>query len=247
MNATTRPYADRQDGVDGSADLGTIILDMDGTLLDLHFDDQVWNYALPARLAERHGYSLATAKTRVIETLNAARGTLSWYCLDHWSREFGLSLHLLEDELAQLVGVRAGTAEFLNFCHTDRRRCILATNAHPASLARKLRRTELERYFDIVVSAHELGVLKEDPRFWVRLAAAAQIEPGATLFVDDNAAVLSTARRFGIRHVFGIRYPSSSGGVRSYESFASVNELTELIPWLRSREFYSLRTFEQRV
>ena len=35
----------------------TIVLDMDGTLLDLSFDNILWNELLPRRYGEKHGLS----------------------------------------------------------------------------------------------------------------------------------------------------------------------------------------------
>lgn len=40
--------------IDWSA-IDTVLLDMDGTLLDLHFDNHFWQHHLPLRFAERHG------------------------------------------------------------------------------------------------------------------------------------------------------------------------------------------------
>lgn len=215
-------------------DRPTIILDMDGTLLDLNFDDQVWNHALPRALSQRDGCSPDAARARVAATIGEARGTLPWYCLDHWERVFGISVHALEVELAHFIGVRAGTRDFLSFLRQQGHRAILATNAHPASLARKMARTGLAGYFDHLVSAHTYGAAKEDRAFWSRLVAEHDIVPACAVFVDDNPAVLTSARRFGIRHVFGVRTPSSTGLTRHFEQFASVDSLAELIPWLES-------------
>ncbi|MGE0373039.1 MAG: GMP/IMP nucleotidase [Gammaproteobacteria bacterium] len=213
----------------------TVVLDMDGTLLDLNFDDQVWNHALPAALAARDRCALDTARARVAEKLGSARGTLPWYCLDHWEREFGISVHDLEVEMAHFIDVRTGTREFLEFLRDKRVRAVLATNAHPASLARKMVRTGLGGYFDALVSAHTLGAAKEDPAFWRRLSALHAVVPEASIFVDDNQAVLDTARRCGVRHVFGVRTPSSRGESKHFENYASIDSLAELIPWLARR------------
>ena len=126
-----------------SAHIETVLLDMDGTLLDLHFDDQVWNYTLTARLAVVHGESVIAARARVAATLGDVRGSLNWYCLDHWTATFGISIHALEEELAHLVAIRDGTLLFLEFLRQRGYRSVLATNAHPASLARKLQLTGL--------------------------------------------------------------------------------------------------------
>ncbi len=218
----------------------TLVLDMDGTLLDLNFDDQVWNFALPAALATRDARTLSEAREHVALTLDAVRGTLPWYCHDHWERQFGISVHELEVQLAHFIGIRAGTVEFLHFLQRHAYRTILATNAHPASLARKMERTGLAGYFTTLVSAHTLGVPKEAPEFWHALETQIQFNPARAVLVDDNLAVLSTARASGLRHVFGVRSPSSTGLAKEFPCFASVDSLTELIPWLvraREREF----------
>lgn len=205
---------------------------MDGTLLDLNFDDQVWNHALPAALAAKEDCTLDQARERVAHTLDDARGTLVWYCLDHWERQFGISVHELEISLARFIGIRAGTLEFLSFLRQHDYRTILATNAHPASLERKMVRTGLHGFFRSLVSAHTIGAPKEAPEFWQALRAQTQFDPATAVLVDDNLAVLTTAQRSGVRHVFGVRSPSSNGHPKAFDQFASVDSLSELIPWL---------------
>lgn len=214
------------------ASIKTVILDMDGTMLDLNFDDQVWNHRLPERIAQLRQQGVAASRSWVAETLAAERGSLQWYCLDHWSREFQLSLHALEEELADLIAVRPGTSEFLQHAQGAGYRLVLATNAHPASLARKLERTRIAQYFDRIVSAHEFGAPKEASIFWQRLF---ETEPNVltqAMLVDDNEAVLYTARAYGIPHLFGVTTPSSRGQSRIFREFDSIEVLAELIPRL---------------
>lgn len=219
----------------GAAPPPAVLLDMDGTLLDLAFDDRVWNHALPAALAARDATPLATARARVADTLATARGTLAWYCLDHWERVFGVSVHALEVAEQAHIDVRQGTREFLDFLAARDLPVILATNAHPQSLARKMARTGLAGYFRAIVSSHDIGAPKELPAFWQGLRARVPFDPANALFVDDSAPVLRAARAAGIRHIFGVRTPSSAGGPRSFDEFASVEALAELIPWLAHR------------
>lgn len=216
--------------------LPTLILDMDGTLLDLHFDDQVWNHALPRALAALRGESEAAVRAHVAETLAAAKGSLAWYCLDHWERVFGISVHALELELAELIALRSGTLQFLEFLRTAGYPAMIATNAHPGSLSRKMLHTGIEDYFVHRISAHALGVPKENPLFWSRLREVAPFIPEHAVFVDDNLAVLDSARQWGIRHLFGVRTPSSSGAPKAFDGYRSVESLAELIPWLRTLE-----------
>lgn len=217
------------DGVD------TLVLDMDGTLLDLHFDDLVWNRLLPQRVAARTGRPAAEAAAFVRTTLDAERGTLRWYCMDHWSEVFGLSMSELEQAMSAHIRPRAGTLEFLEHLPALGLTRVLATNAHPRSLGLKLERTGLGRHFDHVVSAHELAAPKEDAAFWNRLAAATGMQAARAVLVDDNTAVLAAARASGFRAVFGVTRPSSAGPVKRYDDVPSVDSLTELLPWLAAR------------
>jgi putative hydrolase of the HAD superfamily len=193
------------------AAIDCVILDMDGTLLDLHFDNQLWSELLPQRVAARLGIPLDAARHQVLHRLEARRGTLPWYCLEHWSDAFGVDMHGLEQELGHLISARPGAVEFLTWVRSRGLRQVLATNAHPASLGRKLAATGIAEHFSDIVSAHELGAAKEDDEFWHALKARLEFDPARTLFIDDNAQVRAAARRWGIGYVYGIARPDSHG------------------------------------
>ena len=207
-----------------------VVLDMDGTLLDLHFDNQVWKDLLPRRVAERSGAQLADVGPQVEATLNATRGTLDFYCLDHWSREFGMSMSALERELTHLVRVREGASHFLNALVNANIRLLLATNAHRDSLSHKLERTGIEVHFDDIYSAHDFGYCKEEDAFWDALRNAHEFDPARTLFVDDNHAVLDAAARFGVAYLFGIKRPSSRGADLSHDRYHCLESFDEIMP-----------------
>ena len=220
--------AARWDAFDWSG-VECIVLDMDGTLLDLNFDNRVWNDRLPRSYAAVSRVDLASAYRCIRQTLDAARGTLAFYCLDHWSRVFGVDLHDIERELARFIRIRPGVDAFLADARARGLQLVLATNAHPQSLARKLVCTGIGSAFDVVVSAHDFGHPKEHHRFWQRLSDFACVTPHAALFIDDNPAVLDAARRHGVRHLFGIAHPDSRGPrvrLADYHCLESFAELT---------------------
>lgn len=213
----------------------TCVLDMDGTLLDLYFDNQFWHEHLPLRFAELSGMHADAARTHVRATLTAARGTLTGYCIDHWSEVFGLELNALEHELRDLIQVRPCSREFLTALRDHGIRLLLATNAPPRSLARKLEQTGIGSYFNEIISSHDFGYPKEFDEFWQALANRFTVEPSRTLFIDDNLAVLTAARRFGIRYLFGIAQPDSRGERVRHPNFHNLERLTDITVALGNR------------
>lgn len=210
------------------AQIDHVVLDMDGTLLDLHFDNQVWYELLPRRYGAHHGLPVEVARERILGILAPSRGTLPWYSLGHWRSRLGIDIAELEHEVAHLVGLRPGVAEFLERLARLPVRRIIATNAEPPSLARKLALTGLDQRVDEVISAHELGAAKEEESFWPALAARIGHRPERVVFIDDNHAVLRAARRHGIRHAYGVARPDTRGARIESAEFTCLEDLAEV-------------------
>jgi len=58
--------------------LDTVFLDMDGTLLDLHFDNHFWLEHLPLRYAQKNNLQPQVAKQQLMALLMAQSGSLNW-------------------------------------------------------------------------------------------------------------------------------------------------------------------------
>ena len=152
----------------------SVFLDLDGTLLDLRFDNHFWVEFIPDHYAQHHGLVPNTAREGVLARMKELRGTLDWYCTDFWSRELDLDIIALKDTKRELIRTRPGAEDFLSTLHADRRRVILVTNAHPKTIDIKMLRTGIAPLFDRIISSHELGYPKEKDRFWELLQ---EIEP----------------------------------------------------------------------
>ncbi len=219
--------------------IDTVLLDMDGTLLDLHFDNHFWLEFVPARYAARHGLSLGEAKAECLRRYERVAGTLDWYCIDHWTEELGLDIALLKAEVDHLIAVLPHVTEFLDLLGRAGKRRVLVTNAHQKSLALKMDRTRLHRRLDALVSSHEIGLAKENPGFWPRLREREPFDPARTLFVDDSLSVLRAARDYGIAWLLAIRHPDRNQPVREIDEFPAVIDFDEVIPgleaWLAAR------------
>ncbi|WP_431025706.1 GMP/IMP nucleotidase [Halomonas sp. H5] len=209
--------------------IDTVLLDMDGTLLDLHFDSHFWLEHLPRRYGELHRLDEAS-QHQLRERIIGEQGTLNWYSLAYWSRELGVDIVALKREVQHLIGLRGDALDFLKWLKRAHPRVVLATNADRASLELKLPLTGLEEYLDAIVSSADLGVPKEAQEFWFELQEVEPFDPARTLFIDDNPSVLESAREFGIRHLLGIKQPDSTQPERELEEFIALDRFASILP-----------------
>jgi putative hydrolase of the HAD superfamily len=208
----------------------TVLLDMDGTLLDLHYDNHFWLEYVPRRYAEKHGLAEAVARTELRCRYERVAGTMDWYCVDYWTRELGLDIAGLKEEAEHLIAVHPHVREFLQAVRRQGMRCVLVTNAHHKSLALKMRRTSLDRHFDALLCAHDFGIPKEHADFWRRLQAVEPFERESTLLVDDSLPVLRSAQTFGIAHLLAVRLPDTRQPEKDTAEFLAIRDFGEIIP-----------------
>jgi len=213
-------------------DIETVLLDMDGTLLDLHFDNFFWLEHLPRRYAEIFDRRQEEARLELIERFRTEQGNLNWYCLDYWSRELGLDVRALKEEMRHLIAVRPHVEDFLARLHASHRRVLLVTNAHHKSLSLKLEQTGLERWFDGIICSHDFNMAKEQPGFWAALASVEPFEREHTLLIDDNHAVLQSAHEYGIRYLLTLLQPDSKREARAGLYFPAILHFDEIMPEL---------------
>jgi putative hydrolase of the HAD superfamily len=214
--------------VDWSA-IDTVLLDMDGTLLDLRFDNWFWQELIPSRFAAANGLTTVETQGLLAPKFVEVRGTLQWYCIEYWTRELGLDIGSIKREALAHVSFLPGAQEFLLKLRDSGKRCVLVTNAHPETLAIKNERVALTQYFHACYSTHPFAAPKEDPAFWPRLAAEERFQPGRTLFVDDSLAVLETARDFGIGWLRAVSRPDSALPPQDTGEYAAVDRVADLM------------------
>lgn len=203
---------------------------MDGTLLDLHFDNYFWQEFVPEVWGARNGVSTTDSKTLLYPRFEAERGNLNWYCLDHWSAELGLDIAALKQEVSHLLAIRADADVFLKALADSRVDVWMITNAHPDALRLKLEHTAIAGFFDRILSSHDLGYPKEHPEFWRRLQAHAPFDPDRALFIDDSISVLRAARDYGVGHLLTIAQPDSKLPPREGLEFVAIGHFADLLP-----------------
>ncbi len=215
--------------VDWSA-IDTVLLDMDGTLLDLHFDNYFWLEFLPLRYAAHHRCDLDSARQFLVTLSDSLHGTLDWYCVDYWSDRLQMDVEALKGEIRHLIHFRPGTPEFLAFLAAQGKRVLLVTNAHPKVVRLKLQASGLDRHLGTYVSSHDLQLAKENAGFWLRLKELQAIDFERSLFIDDSLNVLRCARAEGVRHTLQVLQPDTTQPPCAPTEFPGLLHFNELLP-----------------
>lgn len=206
----------------------TVFLDMDGTLLDLHYDNHFWLEHLPTRYAEKYSLNADDAKVQLKKRYAAIKGTLNWYCIDHWSEQLGMNMPELKHEVAQRIQVRDNVEDFLSYLQQQKKHIILLTNAHPKTIDIKFQHTGIDNFFDRVVTSHQLGLAKEEMGFWDKLHQYVDFNIQSSLFIDDNLDVLHAAKQHNIAHLLAIHQPDSQQKAMDTEEFTAIKNFSQL-------------------
>lgn len=211
-------------------DIETVLLDMDGTLLDLHFDNYFWMQHLPKRYAHIHQQDEQHIRRHLIARLERERGSLNWYCLDYWSEQLQLDIPALKREIQHMICIRPLVLEFLQQLRDSPKHVILVTNAHRQSLDIKMDNTGLGALFDELVVSHDFRAPKEQRAFWQQLKICHPFDPDKTLLIDDTISVLKSAQQFGIKHLLTLLQPDSQQAKREHTEFPGILHFDEIMP-----------------
>lgn len=207
----------------------TVLLDMDGTLLDKHFDDYFWEHFVPEIYAAKYSISEIEARKKLLNTYRAKEGTLDWTDLDYWSEQLGLDIPALKIKIDHLIQVHPYVVDFLQYLKDNNKPVYLVTNAHSKTLDIKMAKTSLSGYFTGIVCAEEIGMPKENPAFWAGLQEKIPFTAESTMLAEDTEKILFSAQTYGIKHLIYVARPSSQAPIKGSENFPSIIYFNELI------------------
>ncbi|QYJ87889.1 GMP/IMP nucleotidase [Shewanella mesophila] len=216
--------------------IDTVLLDMDGTLLDLHFDNHFWLSLVPQTLSHQKNLPIDRAKNLVEAAYDKVFGTLEWYCLDYWERELQLDIIALHRKVVDRIQMRQDSMPFLTALGEQGKSRILVTNAHPSSLALKLEHTDLAAGLDHMLSSHSTGYPKEAAQFWETLFTQYQLDPSRCLFIDDSEPILQAAQKAGVGYLLGIENPDSQKPLKIFNDFPAIADYHDLLDDLLAEE-----------
>ena len=205
------------------------MLDMDGTLLDLAYDNYMWLEHIPAEYARQNSIGEAQARDVLMKKFRSMEGKLEWYCLDHWSEVLDLDVKELHRKENDRISYLPGAREFLEAVLKHEVRLLLVTNSHSDTLEIKTEVTGITGFFDAIYTSHAIGHAKEDQPFWQALYEAEGFDRETTLFIDDNPSVLESARTFGISMLLNITRPDTRRPPRENRGFPTIESVASLI------------------
>ena len=211
--------------------IDSILLDLDGTLLDLNFDLHFWLEYLPEVYSEKHNISHKQAKDILLPMLNAVKGKLDWYCIDFWQEKLDLDIMKLKNNISHLIKVHPNVKRFLTLARKHDKQIYLITNAHRKTIKLKMSVTQLQDYFDGIVSSHDFGVAKQEQAFWKKLSEVINLDKNRAIFFDDSLDVLKSAFEFNIKHVVAISKPSSKIKTKVIPGFINIENFSQALPF----------------
>ncbi len=209
--------------------IDTVLLDMDGTLLDKYFDDHFWEEYIPKIFAQNNSLSEEEARKVLLQRYQRVESTLQWCDLDYWSEQLDLDIPELKCKVDHLIKVHPYVTDFLDYTRKIGKKIYLVTNAHSKTLHIKMEKTALGSHFDQIVCAEEIGYAKEQPEFWQKLEDHLGFSKSSTLLADDTAKVLHSASQYGIGFPIFVARPSSRIPVKFSPDYASITYFDELI------------------
>ena len=212
--------------------IDSILLDLDGTLLDLNFDLHFWLEYLPQVYSEKHNISHQQAQDILLTMLNAVKGKLDWYCIDFWQEKLDLDIMKLKNNISHLIKVHPNVKRFLTLARKHDKRIYLVTNAHRKTIKLKMSVTQLQDYFDGIVSSHDFGVAKQEQAFWHKLSEVINLDKNRAIFFDDSLDVLQSAFEFNIKHVVAISKPSSKIKTEVVPGFINIENFSQALPFV---------------
>lgn len=174
--------------------------DMDGTLID---SNGIWKDVDREFLARRglpytHAYYEGVAHT--IFPL-AAKFTKEFCHLPESCEEIMAEWMELAKDLYAHVAIKPGVRAYLKQCKAEGRRMAVVTSSVPEHCRTALKTLDLEKYFDGVTFAHDLGLEKKTPELWLAAAKEYGVRPQDCTVFDDSLAACWGARAAKMRVV----------------------------------------------
>ena len=178
-----------------------LIFDMDGVITD---SNGIWKEVDVAFLAKRGMEYTREYYEGVAHTVFplAAVFTKEYCHLEESTDEIMAEwMAMAGDVYATDVPAKPFVKEYLEKCRQNGERMVVLTSAVPAHCRAALTHLELLPYFEQLFFAQELGLDKQTPDIYRRVAELLDVNPSDCTVYDDSAAACRSAKAAGFRTV----------------------------------------------
>ena len=203
----------------------TFFLDLDGTLLDLAYDNYFWHEHIPNIYAKKYNMNFIQAKNDFEKKYKEKKDTLDWYSLNYWSQRIGVNLEHEVLNTKNKIQIFPGSINFLRNLKKHNLKIVLLTNCPRNMLHIKITQTKLWGYFDKIISSEDYGFSKENNNFWKCLDKELLYCKNTSVFIDDNQEVLKCSYNNDIKNVFCINFPDSNQCKQIVKDFRSLDNI----------------------
>ena len=169
------------------------LFDMDGTLID---SNGIWKTVDQEFLARRglpYTRAYAEGVAHTIFPL-AAKFTREFCGLSESCEEIMAEWMVLAQGLYSHVPVKPGVRAYLKQCRAEGRRMAVVTSSVPEHCCAALGQLGLDKYFEQVFFAQQLGIEKKDPALWLHVADVCGVLPETCTVFDDSLSACRGAR-----------------------------------------------------
>ena len=185
---------------------------------------------LPEAVAHNKDISLSDAKKDIYKTSKELYGTLPWYELKFWEDRYETNLIAIAEKNKSYAMFIDGAHEALQFITSLDKKVFFLTNCDSRLLKVKSSQVPLLNFADNWISSVDIGVVKEDQKFWKIALEKLNIQPSKSIFFDDNINIVNAATKYGIKKSVHVTEPTNNNSV-IYESNAKIQirKLSDLI------------------
>ena len=197
-----------------------LLFDLDGTLID---SNGIWKDVDRAFLARRGMPYTQAYYEGVAHTIFplAAKFTREFCHLEESCQEIMDEWMDMAKDIYAHVTVKPGVRAYLKQCRTEGRRLGVVTSSVPEHCHTALQRLGLEKYFESITFAQQLGLEKKDPQVWLEAARKSGVEPESCTIFDDSLSACRGARAARMR-VVGVYDSFFARDEREMRSFCDV-------------------------
>lgn len=165
-----------------------ISFDMEGTLVDHSFSNQIWEIDIPHLYAETHGLTSGEAHDQVIsQYLEIGEGRVEWYDVGYWWKRLELP-----GDWRTLIAQRRDACKI--YCDVpeaftllgDKRPLIVSSNTLRDFLEIQLECVGVS-FMRTFSAPSDFGGLKNSPAFYRRICDELRIQPSELAHVGDHA------------------------------------------------------------